>query len=306
MKTLLLFIAGIFGFTGLSAQHVLAPTGFFSYAFHDYEITALSDGSITLNFNALIPQAKKGVVDSLLNLDRVKNPVAVSVNAYVIKHGSKLILIDAGAGSSMGSSLGQLPVHLKRAGYDPSQIDVVLLTHIHADHSNGLLDQGKRVFPKATLYVNQVDLDFWLSKTQQDAAVESEKKGFIQARRVVDAYAKANRLKTFQAGSSLLEGITALASPGHTLGHTYYRLSSGTETLLFIGDGIHSAPIQLREPCLSTYFDRDTMAAAIQRKKLLEQAATHHYLIAGAHLDFPGMGYIRKKGKLYEWMPLKK
>ncbi len=296
---------GLFSFSSLSVQRGLTSTGFFRSTFHEYEITTLSDGSITMDFNKLIPQAKNGVVDSLLGLDKVKNPVAIAVNTFLIKHGEKLILIDAGAGRSMSSELGKLPKHLKAAGYDPSQIDVILLTHIHADHSNGLLDEGKRVFTQATLYVNQADIDFWLNKKQQEAASESEKESFTQAQKVIQAYARVKRLKTFKGITLLMDGITAVPSPGHTRGHTHYRLESNGETLLFVADALHSASIQLRQPRLSTYFDQDTLAAALQRKKLLVEASEHHYLLAGAHLDFPGMGYVTKAGNVYQWKPVK-
>jgi glyoxylase-like metal-dependent hydrolase (beta-lactamase superfamily II) len=90
-------------------------------------------------------------------------PISMSINAYLINTGSRLILIDTGTGELLGATSGLLISNLNAAGYRPGQIDTILLTHIHADHSGGLSIGGVRQFPNATVYVDRRDLEFFVT-----------------------------------------------------------------------------------------------------------------------------------------------
>src|SRR3979409_179876 len=96
------------------------------------EVIALTDGSISMDFFALLTTRKPGEVESLLAREYVK-PTAVeaSMNAYLIQLDNKLILVDTGAGELLGPKLDKLPDGLRSIGIQPEQITDVLLTHIH-------------------------------------------------------------------------------------------------------------------------------------------------------------------------------
>lgn len=87
--------------------------------------------------------------------------VETSVNAYLVKTGDKLILVDAGAAGNFGPTAGQLTKSLAKAGYSPDQIDAVLITHVHVDHVSGLMDGDKLVFPNAAIYISKPEAEFW-------------------------------------------------------------------------------------------------------------------------------------------------
>ncbi|MGL4605244.1 MAG: MBL fold metallo-hydrolase, partial [Iodobacter sp.] len=170
--------------------------GFYRVMLGDFEITALSDGTVMLPVNKLL-HTKSTDVDQILAMARLSSPLETSVNAYLINTGEKLILIDTGAGGLFGPTLGGLPEGLRAAGYEPEQIDEVYITHLHGDHIGGLMAGDQLAFPNAILRVDQHDLDYWLSETNMDAAPEEGKMPFKGAMAMVNPYQQAGKLQPF-------------------------------------------------------------------------------------------------------------
>ncbi|MCS3794704.1 MBL fold metallo-hydrolase [Niastella sp. OAS944] len=270
----------------------------------DIEIIAFSDGSIPQELNKLMTNTTQAEIEKLTHANFQTPVVEASVNAYLVKTGGKLILIDAGTSELYGPSLGHLPASMISAGYDPKQIDAVLITHIHTDHTGGLMDGDKMVFPNATIYVSKKEADFWLSDESYAHAPAKLKPYFDQARLKMLPYVKAGKMKTFDYGSELFPGIQPVASPGHTPGHSFYQVMSKDEKIMFWGDIMHVAALQFAKPDITIVYDVDPIAAAAARKKAYEDAAKGRYWIAGDHLSFPGIGHIRKTGNGYNWVPI--
>ncbi|OKS88630.1 MBL fold metallo-hydrolase [Mucilaginibacter polytrichastri] len=135
-----------------TANQAQAPQpGYYRLPVGDFEVIALSDGTVPQNFHQLLTNVKPGEIDRLLKLSYQSDPVELSVNGYLIKKGNELVLVDAGTAEAYGPTLGHLTESLRRAGYQPEQINAVLLTHIHIDHTGGLMDKGKLAFPNATI-----------------------------------------------------------------------------------------------------------------------------------------------------------
>ena len=290
-------------FSASAQDAVFTQAGYYHLKIGDYEVTALSDGTVPQDLHQLLKNTKPGEVDGLLKGDFQSNPVELSVNAYLIKNGDQLILIDAGTAGNYGPTLGHLTESLAHAGYKPEQINVVLVTHIHIDHIGGLMDGDKMVFPNATIYISKPEANFWLSPESEAKAPESLKAYFAQAEASVGPYLKAGKVKTFTYGSELFPGITPMATPGHTPGHTSYLLESKNQRLMFLGDVLHIAAVQFADPSVTIVYDVDQAAAAIQRKKLFAEAAKNGYWIAGDHLSYPGFGHIRANGTSYVFVP---
>jgi glyoxylase-like metal-dependent hydrolase (beta-lactamase superfamily II) len=286
------------------SQDVLAQPSSYHMILGNIEIIALSDGSIPQELTKLLTNTTPGEVERLTKLNFQTPVVEVSVNAYLIKTGGKLILIDAGTAELYGPSLGHLPANLIKAGYKPEQIDAVLITHIHTDHTGGLMDGNKMVFPNATVYVSKKEADYWLSDENYGKASSQMKPYFDQARLKMTPYVKAGKVKTFDYGEELFPGILPVASAGHTPGHSFYQVSSKGEKIIFWGDIMHSAAVQFSNPDVTIMFDVDPKAAAETRKKAYEDAAKGRYWIAGDHLSFPGIGHIRKTENGYSWFPI--
>ncbi|MFZ5521357.1 MAG: MBL fold metallo-hydrolase [Pseudomonadota bacterium] len=289
------------------AEAPLQPTqvpGYYRTMVGAMEITALHDGQIQLDAKLLKNASPAQIQRALARMFR-GNPTSTAVNAYLVNLGSRLVLVDAGAGRLFGPALGQVLANLKAAGYQPEQVDDVLITHLHGDHVGGLLTaDGQPAFPRATLHVARADADFWLSAERTALAPEGMKPFFKMAQDSVKPYAEAGRLKPFAAGAEVLPGITAVSLPGHTPGHTGFRFTSGERSLLVWGDVVHNAAVQLPHPQVSIEFDVDGRLAASSRRQALRQTAAARQLVAGMHLPFPGMGHVRAEGRGYEWVPI--
>jgi glyoxylase-like metal-dependent hydrolase (beta-lactamase superfamily II) len=284
-------------------QKTQAP-GFYRLMLGDFEVTALLDGSLDLQPGQLLTNTTQEQVARLLERSFQGGTVPTSVNAYLINTGDKLVLVDTGAASLFGPTAGRLLANLKAAGYQPEQVDAVLITHMHPDHVGGLMSAGQRAFPNAVVRADKADADFWLSQANLDSA-PAEAKGFFQgAMASLSPYVSAGKFQAFSGSTHLFPGIDAVAAPGHTAGHTTYAIESRGQKLVLWGDLMHVAAVQFVEPQVTISFDSDSKAAAAQRALAYADAARGRYLVAGAHLPFPGLGHVRAEGSGYAWVPL--
>ena len=278
--------------------------GFYRMMLGDFEVTALFDGTIDLEPKKLLTNTTQAQVGKLLDRSFEKDLVPTSVNAYLVNTGSKLVLIDTGAGSLFGPTLGNLRNNLLAAGYKPEQVDDVLITHMHGDHVGGLIVDGKLAFPNATVHAGQEDADFWLSKANLEKA-SAEMKGYFQgAMASMNPYVDAGKFKPLKGGTELVPGVKAVPAHGHTPGHNTYVLESKGQKLVLWGDLMHVAAVQFAQPQVTISFDVDSKPAAVERKKAYADAAQGRYLVGSAHLPFPGLGHVRAEGKSYVWVPV--
>ncbi|AJG23864.1 MBL fold metallo-hydrolase [Cupriavidus basilensis] len=299
-------------FVAVAPAHAAAPMqhkqvpGFYRAMIGDYEVTALHDGSAGIDSSLL--HGEPGLIQSLLERSFQNDPknVSATVQGYLVNTGSKLVLIDTGAGGHWGPpALGKLVQNLKASGYKPEQVDLVLLTHLHADHVGGIYKEGKRVFPNATVMMKKADSDFWLSKEIMAKAPEDAKIFFKVAQDAAAPYIAAGKWKPYEGMDEIVSGIAPYAIPGHTPGHTGYMISSKGQSLLVWGDTAHVLAVQMPHPEIGIAFDSDGATAIKTREDLLVKLAADKTMIAAAHMPFPGLGRIRKAdtGTGYDWVP---
>lgn len=300
IMTALLFSTASMAFAPMSK---ITNAGYYRFMLGDFEVTALSDGTLAID-TSLLTNTTKVKADKELRKSFLTSPVVTSVNAYLINTGSKLILIDTGAAALFGPTAGKLLTSLEGTGYKPSDIDEIYITHMHNDHIGGLFTNKVVTFPNAIVRADQHDLDFWLSQENLNKAPEAMK-GFFQGPMDTFAtYAKAQKLKPFEGETQLVDGIKSLNTHGHTAGHTTYLIESKGQKLIIIGDLIHMAAVQLANPDITIQFDSDSKTAAVQRKKIFTEAAKEGYILGAAHIAFPGLGRLRQEGKKFVWLPL--
>lgn len=279
--------------------------GFYRLAVGEVEVTALYDGFIDLDTKILSNASPAEVQRLLTRMFLGGQKVQTAVNAFLVNAGGKLILVDTGAAKAFGPTLGFIGDNLKAAGYSPEQVDVVLLTHLHADHAAGLLGtDGKPLFPNAEVRVAQADNDFWLSEEIAAKAPDGFKPFFKLAREAAAPYQAAGRWKPFSGEVELAPGIKAVDAHGHTPGHTAYMIESKGQRLLIVGDAVHSHAVQFARPEVAIEFDSDKKQAVAARKRLFARAAKEKLALAGMHLPFPGLGHVRADGKGYAWVPV--
>ena len=281
-----------------------AAPAYYRMMLGDFEVTALSDGTVDLPVDKLLTNVKPGQVDKALARAFLTAPVETSVNAYLINTGTKLVLIDTGAAGLFGPTLGKLQANLKAAGYTAEQVDEVYITHLHPDHVGGLFVDGKMAFPNAVVRADKHDADFWLSEANMKKAPK-DLQGFFQgAMASLNPYVKADKFKAFEGNTDLVPGVKAIATHGHTPGHAIYAIESKGQKLVLWGDLMHVAAVQFPNPSVTIQFDTDSKAAAAQRKKAYADAAKGGYIVGSAHLSFPGLGRLRAEGAGYVFVPV--
>ena len=277
--------------------------GYYRMMLGDFEITALLDGTLDLPVDQILTNVKPAQVKRALARSYLWTPLETSVNAYLINTGEKLVLVDTGSAKLFGPTLGNLPASLAAAGYKPEQVDEIYITHMHGDHVGGLMAGDRMFFPNAVVRADKRDADFWLSEENMNKAPAGMKDFFQGAQASLNPYVKAGKFKSFEGNTDLVPGVKAVATYGHTPGHSFFVAESKGQKMVFWGDLMHVAAVQFENPAVTIAFDTDSKAAAAQRRKAFADAARQGYLVGISHVSFPGIGRLRAEGKGYVWIP---
>lgn len=217
--------------------------------------------------------------------------IQLPVSCFLLRGPFGIAVVDAGAGDTMGPRLGHLPASLASAGVNPDRVGTVLLTHLHPDHSNGLLHpDGAPLFPAAAILVAEAEAQFWLDTPVSAAVPARFHRNLAAQQRALAPY--AGRVRRVGPGEAL-PGLSALPCPGHTPGHTAWVIRGGRDTAIAWGDIVHAPAVQVPRPEAGVVFDGDAEAAAASRRAVFARVAAEGWLVAGAHL--PG-GFGRLAG----------
>ena len=281
-----------------------SPPSVYRFMVGDVRVTALSDGTVPINLHDLLRGITPEQTDALLARSYLSNPVEASINAFLLEASSRRVLVDTGAGELFGAhNAGRLPETLRAAGVSLEQIDDILITHVHSDHSGGLAVAGKMLFPNAMIHVGKPDVDYFLDKANA-AKTHYATRYFDEAAATLKPYVDAGKVKPFMGRSELLPGIVGEVHPGHTPGSAFYTLTSHGKSLVFIGDIIHAGAVQFPNPRVTITFDQNPSQARDVRLNAFTHFAADGALIAAPHLPFPGVGRIRADGPGYRWYPI--
>jgi glyoxylase-like metal-dependent hydrolase (beta-lactamase superfamily II) len=303
-------------FGSLPARAAVPPTGaqapgFYRYKVGAYECTSINDGARSF------PMPDKWVTnvpkeEALAAADAAYMPkgmVTVPFNPQLINTGSKLILIDCGNGVAAleptKGAAGRTLQNLAAAGVDPKSIDIVLMSHLHPDHTNGIraLD-GSMAFPNAEIMVPAVDWAFWMSDENAAKAQSSEmmKNYFANVKKIYAGI--ESKVTKYEWGKEVAPGITSIAAPGHTPGHTAFAVASGDSKILVQSDVTNIPEFFLRNPDWHVVYDVDPDLAQTTRHKFYDMAAAEKAMVVGFHFTFPSIGHVEKDGTKYRLVPI--
>jgi glyoxylase-like metal-dependent hydrolase (beta-lactamase superfamily II) len=237
-----------------------------------------------------------------------KGMVTVPFNPQLINTGNKLVLIDTGNGvANLEPSkgvVGRTLQNLAAAGVDPKSIDIVLLSHLHPDHTNGIrAADGSIAFPNAEIMVPVKDWEFWTSEENASKAQSSEmmKTYFANVKKTFAGI--ESKVAKYEWGKEVAPGITSIATPGHTPGHTSFAVASGNAKVLIQSDVTNIPEFFLRNPDWHVVFDTDPDLAQQTRHKFYDMAAAEKATVVGFHFTFPSVGHVEKDGAKYRLIP---
>jgi glyoxylase-like metal-dependent hydrolase (beta-lactamase superfamily II) len=301
--------------------HAAAPAmgaqapGFYRYKVGSFEVTVVTDGLNRYKFlddhvgNANRDAINAALATSFMDKDLILNPY----NPIVVNTGAKLVLIDAGVGEAnyaqSNRNIGQLLVNLAAAEIDAKAIDAVIISHYHSDHLNGLLRADNSLaFPNAEVMVPAVEHKYWMDDGEMSRAPKGRIEGvFKSARRILNAEV-SKRVHPYEWGKEVVPGITAVATPGHSPGHTSFVVASGADKVFVQSDLTHVPFLFVRNPGWHAFYDQDPVMAEATRRKTYDMLVAERMRVQGFHFPFPSLAYVEKSGSGYRetfvpWTP---
>ena len=292
------------------ASGAQAP-GFYRYKVGSFECTSINDGARTFPMpDTFVKNAPKE--EALAAADAAYMPkgmVTIPFNPQLINTGSKLVLIDSGNGVSAfeptKGAAGRTLLNLAAAGVDPKDVDIVLMSHLHPDHTNGIRAfDGSMAFPNAEIMVPAVDWQFWMSDENAAKAQSNEmmKNYFANVKKIYTGI--ESKVTKYQWGKEVAPGITSIAAPGHTPGHTAFAVASGNSRILIQSDVTNIPEFFLRNPDWHVAYDVDPDVAQATRHKFYDMAVAEKATVVGFHFTFPSIGHVEKDGAKYRLIPI--
>jgi glyoxylase-like metal-dependent hydrolase (beta-lactamase superfamily II) len=271
-----------------------------------FECTVVSDGPLRLGeaTAALFKGLAQERIDEVFAANFLdKNNFVVDQNALVVNTGDKLVLIDTGMGfrKPYGPRTGHLLANLRAAGIDPELIDVVALSHAHPDHVWGLVgEDGKPHFPNAQIHIAQIDLEYWTDEAKlSDPALGH----YIRAIRET-LLPLRDRMVFLKDGREVVPGLQALATPGHTVGHTSFVIDSQGSSIVYTGDLGHQPVLQMENPRAEFARDTDPKQGVSSRLRIFDMVASGKIPIIAYHFPWPGIGHVTRNGDHYRYVAI--
>jgi glyoxylase-like metal-dependent hydrolase (beta-lactamase superfamily II) len=235
--------------------------------------------------------------------------VTIPFNPQLINTGGKLVLIDSGNGiaafDATKGAVGRTLQNLAAAGVDPKSIDIVLMSHLHPDHTNGIrAADGSMAFPNAEIMVPAKDWAFWMSDENAAKAQSNEmmKNYFANVKKIYNGI--ESKVTKYEWGKEVAPGITSIEAPGHTPGHTAFVVASGNSKILIQSDVTNIPEFFLRNPDWHVAYDVDPVQAQATRHKFYDMASAEKALVVGFHFTFPSIGHVEKDGNKYRLVPI--
>jgi len=282
---------------------------FYRYKVGDIEVTVVSDGFRMVPVddkylrNASAADLAKALAAAGQPTDRMKN----TYSPIVLTTGGKRVLIDTGNGEAQAAASnderGTLNRNLAAAGIDRNAIDVVVISHFHGDHVNGLLGaDNKPAFPKAEIKVPEVEWRFWMDDGEMSRASPGRMTElFANNRRIFDALGR--KVTPYAWDTDVAPGVRAVGTPGHSIGHTSFVVSSGGKTIFVQQDVCNNAFVFAPHPDWQGFFDQDPPKAAATRRRVYDMLVADKLPVQAFHFPFPALSRIEKAGDGYRVVP---
>jgi glyoxylase-like metal-dependent hydrolase (beta-lactamase superfamily II) len=273
-----------------------------SFKIGKFAVNTIRDGKVvaekpneTFGTNQKPEDVAAALEANMLPPDRFINSFAPAL----VDTGTDVVLFDTGFGEGgRANGNGQLIAGLQSLGYDPGQVTVVVLTHMHGDHIGGLMEGGKPAFTNARYVAGQVEYDFWKDTARAGTPAENGHKGVLK-----NVVPLAEKMTFIKEGSEVVPGIVAHEAFGHSPGHLVFHVESEGKGLFVTGDTANHYVLSLQHPDWEVRFDMDKAKAAASRRKVFDMVASERLPFIGYHMPYPAVGYVEKSGDGFRFVP---
>src|SRR5216683_40460 len=286
-----------------------APS-FYRYKVGDIQVTVVSDGKNVFKLeDSFITNAKKDEVNAALEKAFLPRDImSIYFAPLVINTGGKLVVLDTGNGAiakanSKGAN-GLFADNMAAAGIDANAVDMVVISHFHGDHVNGLLTaDGTAAFPNAEILVPATEWKFWMDDGEMSRASGDRMNGLFKNNRNIFEAGLKKKVTPYEWGKEVAPGLLAVDTVGHTPGHTSYVLSSGSGKVYIQSDVTNNPCLFAANPGWHAFFDQDGDVAEKTRRRVYDMLVAEKLQVQGFHYPFPGLGNIEKDGDGYRVVP---
>jgi glyoxylase-like metal-dependent hydrolase (beta-lactamase superfamily II) len=288
--------------------------GYYRYKVGSIEVNVVTDGSNTFKFADahLTNKTRDDLNNALVEAHFPKDLMTTPYNPICVNTGGKLVVIDTGTSEAAfersKGQIGQFQANLKAAGIDRNAVDVVIISHFHGDHINGILTPDKKLaYPNAEILVPEIEWKFFMDDGEMSRAPNDRMKSvFKGVRDVFDPIGR--KVTTYQADKEVAPGITSVHTPGHTPGHMAFIIASGASKMFVQGDITHVPYVFVRYPGYHAFYDQDGAMAEATRRKVYDMLAAEKMPVQGFHYPFPSHAFVEKTATGYRevavpWSP---
>lgn len=289
-----------------AAPALSGNSGHYRFRIGDITATVLSDGNIGGPPRVYAGDAPEAELEAVLRRAFLPTDhLVLNLNTLLLEIGDQRILLEAGAGATMGPRGGRLFDNLRAIGLSAEDIDLIIVSHTHPDHVGNLRTaEGGPAFRRARLMVPRADWAFFVQGepdlSYMPVPAEFRQRFAANIKRSLEPYAREVAL--YEGGAEIVPGLRSIAAAGHTPGMVAFLVQSGAEQLLLTADLAYHPVVNIDRPWRPGP-DRDAEAAAAVRRRIFDQAAAERMLVLGFHYPFPGLGRILRTDTGYAWVP---
>src|ERR1043166_1669310 len=279
------------------------------YKVGDIDVTVLSDGfrMVPVNGNYLSNASADDLAKALAAQGQPTDKMKNTYSPIVLTTGGKRVLFDTGNGSAAAAESnkerGTPNAHLAAAGIDRNPIDIRGDSHFHAAHGNGLLmSDNSKAFPNAEIKVPENEWKFWMDDGEMSRASKGRMTElFANNRRVFGALDR--KVTPYAWDKEVVPGVTAVGTPGHSIGHTSFVVSSGGKTVFVQSDVCNNVAVFASYPDWQGFFDQDPPQAAATRRRVYDMLLAEKLPVQGYHFPYPPLAPIAEQGDRYRVVP---
>ncbi|MGA2568360.1 MAG: MBL fold metallo-hydrolase [Pseudolabrys sp.] len=301
-----LLAAGCAALPARAAAPVAAAQGpgVYRYKLGAYQLTALYDGIwyLPIDDKFVRNAGAAAVNEAFATAFLPPSVLPISFTALLVNTGAKLVLIDTGTAGQITDSAGFMNANIAAAGIVPDAIDVIVISHFHPDHIDGIKTKdGDKVFRNAEILVPEPEWKFWMDDGNMGRVDGAVHRYFLNARRIFKNIAE--EVRQFKPGAEVAPGIVSVPAFGHTPGHTAFAIHSAGQSMLAMSDTVREPWLFVRHPDWQPSYDMDGPLAVNARRHMLDRAVADRMLVEAYHFPFPACGHIAKSGSGYELVP---